>query len=114
MVALRTPTSTSGRTATCTTGPTSFFGLKQSLPNPFRSSTTINYQLQAAGAVSLKVYNIAGQLVRTLVDGAQGAGARSVQWDGKDNHGRAVSAGVYHYRLASGGRQQTKTLLHIK
>lgn len=95
-------------------GPTVSFGLRQNHPNPFSGRTTITYQLQAAGAVSLKVYNIAGQLVRILVDGAQAAGARSASWDGKDDRGRAVSAGVYHYRLVSAGRQQTRALLFIK
>lgn len=90
------------------------FGLKQNRPNPFVRATTITYQLPAAGAVSLRVYNITGQLVRSLVSEVQNPGEHSVNWDGRDAGGRTVSAGVYHYRLVSGGQTQTRSLLYIK
>ncbi|MDI6739037.1 MAG: right-handed parallel beta-helix repeat-containing protein [Candidatus Edwardsbacteria bacterium] len=90
------------------------FGLSRNRPNPFHQSTTINYQLPAAGKASLKVYNIAGQMVKTLVNQPQPPGVHQVKWDGKDDRGRAVSAGVYYYRLVIGDRQQTRALLYIK
>ncbi|MDO9069099.1 MAG: right-handed parallel beta-helix repeat-containing protein, partial [Deltaproteobacteria bacterium] len=90
------------------------FGLKQNRPNPFNRTTTIAYQLPAAGEVCLKVYNIAGQLVRTLVDQRQSSGPHAVSWDGRDGQGRQASAGVYHYRLVSGGRALTRSLLYVK
>jgi parallel beta-helix repeat protein len=95
-------------------GLTSTLGLSQNHPNPFRQLTMINYQLAKPGLVSLKVYNIAGQLVRSLVCEVQSPGVHSVAWDGRDANGRPVSAGVYHYRLASGGQAQTRSLLYVK
>ena len=61
--------------------------LFQNAPNPFKSQTTINYQLQRAGQVKLNIYNIAGQLVKTLVNSAQAVGNYSVKWDGRDDSG---------------------------
>ncbi|MRR09575.1 T9SS type A sorting domain-containing protein, partial [bacterium] len=95
-------------------GPFPPFSLRQNHPNPFSGRTTISYQLPSAGHVSLKIYNIAGQLVRVLADGQRPAGLSTVSWDGRDDRGRTVSAGVYHYRLAHGGGQQVRTLLFIK
>lgn len=95
-------------------GPFPPFSLRQNHPNPFCGRTTISYQLPSAGHVSLKIYNIAGQLVRVLADGQRPAGLSTVSWDGRDDRGRTVSAGVYHYRLAHGGGQQVRTLLFIK
>ncbi len=89
--------------------------LSQNYPNPFNSNTTINYQLSAIGgqrsAVSLKVYNILGQEVKTLVDERQPAGSYRVLWDGRDNYGKEVSSGVYFYRLEvkGGSSEMTKT-----
>ena len=59
----------------------------------------INYQLPKTGQVSLKIYNISGQLVKTLVNREQGAGSYSVQWDGRDESGQAVANGVYLYQI---------------
>lgn len=90
------------------------FGLRQNHPNPFSGRTTISYQLANPGPVRLGIYNIAGQLVRTLVDAVRPAGSQAATWDGRDDRGRAVSAGVYHYRLVCGGGQQVRTLLLVK
>ena len=90
------------------------FKLAQNSPNPFKQSTTINYQVAQPGQVSLKVYNIAGQVVKTLVDGQQNAGIQNVTWDGKDANGRSVSAGVYVYRLNADGQTQVKRLTVLK
>ncbi len=90
------------------------FGLRQARPNPFAAAAVIGYQLPSAGRVSLKVYNVAGQLVRTLVDGERPAGAHQARWDGNDDRGRPVGAGVYQCRLAAGQRRMTKSLIRIK
>lgn len=87
------------------------FRLQQNVPNPFGRQTAINYQLPQAGDVSLKIYNIAGQLVRTLVAGNRPAGSHSTTWDRRDDRGRQVSAGVYLCRLASGGQAQSRKLI---
>lgn len=83
-------------------------------PNPFKQWTMIDYQLPAAGTVSLKVYNIAGQLVRTLAGGFQPAGAHAVRWDGRDDRGREIAAGVYVCRLDAGGISTAGRLVHIR
>jgi hypothetical protein len=86
------------------------FKLQQNSPNPFKGSTAISYNVPASGNVTLKVYNIAGQVVKTLVNGQQPAGAQQVAWDGKDEGGRKASAGVYVYQLNANGQTQTKRL----
>jgi len=77
--------------------------LSQNDPNPFNSTTLIHYHLPAVSyqqsAVSLKIYNILGEEVRTLISQEQRAGRYEVVWDGKDNQGKEVSSGVYFYRL---------------
>ena len=81
--------------------------LFEACPNPFRGDAIITYQLPAAAAISLKVYNIAGQLVKTLAQRQMTAGRHSVRWNGRDDTGRAVTSGVYFYQLATGGEQVT-------
>ncbi|MBI4726318.1 S8 family serine peptidase [candidate division TA06 bacterium] len=75
--------------------------LLQNNPNPFKHTTSIFYQLPAETKVSLKVYNVAGQLVRTLVNAKQQAGSYAVKWDGRDGGSRRLAAGVYLYRLSA-------------
>ncbi|MBI2503643.1 MAG: DUF4331 family protein [Chloroflexi bacterium] len=73
--------------------------LEPAYPNPFNPSTQIPYNLPAAGTVSLKIYDLLGQEVRTLVDGAQAPGHYLVTWDGTDHAGHQVASGIYLYRL---------------
>lgn len=91
------------------------FELKQNYPNPFNPSTTISYRLEDQSRVSLKVYNLLGQEVRTLVAGTtQEAATHNVVWDGKDNSGKSVASGVYMYRLEAGNTVQTKKMVFMK
>jgi hypothetical protein len=90
------------------------FNLGQNYPNPFNPSTTISYQLPAAGPVRLDIYNVRGQLVRTLIDAEQDAGYHSVIWNGKDNRGQSVASGVYFYRLSSLTQTLGKRMLLMK
>lgn len=73
--------------------------LFQSCPNPFRSSATIAYQLSGESNIILKVYDIAGREVKTLIDREISEGFHSVEWHGKDNSGASVSTGLYFCRL---------------
>jgi len=73
--------------------------LDQNQPNPFNSSTRINYSIPERTNVSLKVYNVRGELVRTLQNGQQQAGKYSVEWNGLNNTGNEVNSGIYFYRL---------------
>ncbi|MCD4690493.1 T9SS type A sorting domain-containing protein [bacterium] len=76
--------------------------LRQNTPNPFNPVTNINFTVPAnAGAVELRVYNVNGRLVRTLVDGEIEAGPHTVVWNGRDSAGRSVATGVYFARLSS-------------
>lgn len=75
--------------------------LEQNRPNPFRRGTTIAFDLAAAAAVSLRIYDVGGRLVRTLVDAELDADAYSIEWDGRDTAGRRVGSGTYWYRLAT-------------
>jgi hypothetical protein len=83
-------------------------------PNPFTRTTTINYQLTRPGLVSLEVYNVAGQLVSTLVSSAMPAGRHSATWDGRDEQGRRVSAGVYLYQLRAGDKALTRKMVLVR
>ncbi|MFT5085767.1 MAG: hypothetical protein ACI906_000437 [Candidatus Latescibacterota bacterium] len=78
------------------------FRLLPNTPNPFNPETLIRYELAKEGLVQLTVFNALGQKVRTLVQGAQVAGAHVVRWDGRDELGAGVGAGMYFYRLESG------------
>jgi hypothetical protein len=75
------------------------YALSQNYPNPFNPKTTIRYTLAYPGDVSLSVFNILGQQVRTLVRGVQYAGEYSVSWDGRNDGAMLVASGVYIYRL---------------
>ncbi len=75
------------------------YALYQNYPNPFNPVTTITYQLPSKGNVSLKVYDLLGREVRTLVRAIEEPGVKSVLWDSRDNRGSHVATGVYFYRL---------------
>ncbi len=96
------------------------FALKQTFPNPFRGSTVIHYALPEASTVSLKVFNVLGQQVATLVSGTVGPGYHSMDWNARDHAGRPVAAGIYFYRLEATGletrafHQQLRKMLLIK
>jgi len=78
-------------------------------PSPFRNATLIRYELPAASAVDLGVYDVAGRLVRTLESGFRGPGAHGVRWDRNGSDGRWLPAGVYFVRLAVGGDRSAAT-----
>ena len=89
-------------------------GLEPNYPNPFNTSTYLIYRLATPGAVRLKIYNALGKPVRTLVDQYQPAGFYQVAWDGRDQRGAAVAAGVYLTRLFYPGGEQTRRMLLLK
>ncbi|MHB8080127.1 MAG: FlgD immunoglobulin-like domain containing protein [Candidatus Krumholzibacteriia bacterium] len=83
-------------------------------PNPFNPGTRIAFTLPRAGRVELKVYNVRGELVATLLDEARAAGPHAVAWDGRDSAGRAVSSGVYFYSLKAGGQGKMEKMTLVK
>ena len=79
------------------------FALGRAHPNPFNPSTEIPFELARDGLVRLEVYNLAGQRVRSLVDGTRQAGTYAINWDARDDQGRDVASGIYLYRLSFSG-----------
>jgi hypothetical protein len=83
--------------------------LYQNYPNPFNPATIIGYRLSAVSNVELKVYNILGQEVITLVSERQKAGLHQVEWNGDD-----FSSGIYYYQIKAGDFYQVKKMVLIK
>lgn len=90
------------------------FGLADNYPNPFNPETTLKYQLPEAADVKLEVYNVVGQVVRTLVADHQNAGRYVVQWDATNDNGQPLSSGIYFYHIQAGEFQKTKKMLLLK
>ncbi|MGD8395589.1 MAG: FlgD immunoglobulin-like domain containing protein [Candidatus Eiseniibacteriota bacterium] len=88
--------------------------LDQNRPNPFNPSTSIAFELAAAGPTRLEIFDIAGRQVRALVDGQLPAGAHRVTWDGTDQGGRRVASGVYVYRLETAGTTVARRMIVLK
>jgi hypothetical protein len=88
--------------------------LHQNYPNPFNPITTISFMAPSAGRASLRVYNLNGALVRTLLDRVVAVGEVSVRWDGKDESGRTVSTGVYFYELRFGGDRVSRKMVLLR
>jgi hypothetical protein len=80
------------------------FALHRCVPNPFNPATTISYDLPVAGQARLAIYDVAGRLVRVLVEGERAAGSHEAVWDGRDTSGRSAPSGSYLARLVAGGR----------
>ncbi|MFH1277399.1 MAG: T9SS type A sorting domain-containing protein [Candidatus Eisenbacteria bacterium] len=107
----------------CTIGPTSGVPdvpstdrlvLHQNRPNPFNPVTNIKFNLPSKSKATLKIYDIAGREVRTLVDGTLESGEHNITWFGKDNNGRDVTSGVYFYRLDAGKETSTKKMVLLR
>jgi hypothetical protein len=91
------------------------FQLFQNYPNPFNPTTNLEFQISDFGLVELKIYDMAGRLVTTLVNEKKAPGNYMVQWDGRDETGKLVATGVYFYRLQVGsGIVKTKKMLFVK
>jgi hypothetical protein len=95
-------------------GPVSSNSLSQNYPNPFNPQTTIAFSVKDRGLVSLKVYNVAGQLVRTLANEELAVGAHTKVWDGRDDAGQSVASGVYFYKIVANNFSQTKKMVLLK
>ena len=91
------------------------FVLADNFPNPFNPATTIKYALPQAADVELTVYNVVGQVVRTLVAEHQSAGRYVVEWDATNDNGHSLSSGMYFYRLQAGSEfREVKKMLLLK
>jgi M6 family metalloprotease-like protein len=95
------------------------FVLEQNYPNPFNPITHIRYSIQNTGAFPipntvLKIYNVLGQEIRTLIDRKQIPGEYDIEWDGNDQYGNRVASGLYFYRISRGADKETKKMVLLK
>jgi hypothetical protein len=92
------------------------FSLDQNHPNPFNPSTTITYTIPEGDAVNvrMRIFDLRGRLVRTLIEGTRGPGRHSVQWDGRDDRGEMVGSSLYVYRLDAEGFSSTKKMAILR
>lgn len=88
--------------------------LSQNYPNPLNPGTTIKYSIEEHGLVSLKIFNVAGQLVKTLVNEEKNRGIYFEEWDGRNDANESLASGVYFYRLVTKNFSQTKKLIILK
>jgi hypothetical protein len=90
------------------------FALRQNYPNPFNPRTTIAYSLPQRSRVQLSIYGVDGRRITGLVDGTQGPGDYSIEWDGRDDRGGAVASGVYFCRLTADGLSSSIKLVLLR
>jgi subtilisin-like proprotein convertase family protein/Zn-dependent metalloprotease len=90
------------------------FALYDNYPNPFNPLTTIKFDLPRDGRVALRVYDLSGRAVRTLVDGDLVRATHTYQWDGTDDAGRRLASGTYYYRVESDQRVATGKMTLVK
>ena len=90
------------------------FSLLQNYPNPALGITSISYQLPKKSRVSLKLYDVRGRFIKTLVEGTGEPGFHSVTWNTCDNNGKKLASGIYFYRLKAGSYVETKKLLLLR
>jgi hypothetical protein len=88
--------------------------LDQNFPNPFNPTTTIKFGLRSKSAVSIKIYDVAGRLVKTLVNEMRDAGRYEVTWDGTNNFNSTVASGVYFYKMNTNEFEQTKKMVLLR
>jgi hypothetical protein len=90
------------------------FALAQNYPNPFNPTTTIQFSLPTAADVTVKIYNVLGQEVRTLLNGMQGVGTFETVWNGRNSAGARVASGIYFYSLTAKTANGKSTFTDIK
>ena len=88
--------------------------LSQNYPNPFNPETKISFNVIKTGKVELSIYNVKGQLVKTLVNENKAVGMHNIVWHGDNNNGKKVSSGVYYYRLKNAGKTEMKKMVLMK
>jgi hypothetical protein len=90
------------------------FALQNNYPNPFNPATTIQYDMPIGAEVLLVVYDILGRHVKTLINTTQTAGYKSIKWNGTNDQGQMISAGVYFYHLQTSGYSKVRKMLLLK
>jgi hypothetical protein len=90
------------------------YSLSQNHPNPFNPITSLRYDLPNDGLVNITIYDMMGRIVKTLVNGSQTAGHKSIQWNATDDRNEPVSAGLYLYTIQAGEFRQTRKMVLLK
>ena len=90
------------------------FVLRQNFPNPFNPTTTILFVAPERGRAMLRIYDVNGRLVRTLLDGTVEEGEVRVAWDGTGADGSPLASGVYFYKLLVGGREASRKMILLR
>ncbi|MBN1164653.1 MAG: T9SS type A sorting domain-containing protein [Candidatus Krumholzibacteriota bacterium] len=90
------------------------YSLAQNFPNPFNPSTTIKYEMKKKGRVRIRVYDVTGKLVKTLVSAVRDAGPHTVNWDGENNAGHKVASGIYFYRMETEDFVKAKKMVLLR
>ena len=90
------------------------FSIFQNYPNPFNPITSLRYDLPEDGLVNITIYDMMGRIVKTLVNGSQTAGFKSVQWNATNDRNEPVSAGLYLYTIQAGEFRQTRKMVLLK
>jgi flagellar hook assembly protein FlgD len=89
--------------------------LRQNSPNPFNPITTIAFDVPAGGQeVSLRIYDASGRLTRTLIDGYEPSGTRTVSWDGKNDDGQPMASGIYYCHIVTPTSSDRKMMMLLK
>jgi hypothetical protein len=91
-----------------------WFGLLENYPNPFNPVTRLEFSLEESAPVSMRIYDISGKLVRTLLEGTMSFGRHSVFWNGEDEHGASVASGIYVCRLEAQGKTATRKMVVLR
>ena len=91
--------------------PVTAFALSQNFPNPFHGGTTIRYAVPRRSACSVRVYSVTGQCVATLVNWVQDPGEYTIRWDGSDDRGNRLRAGLYFCRMEAGSYVERRKLI---
>ena len=90
------------------------YSLHQNYPNPFNPVTTIQYELPENSFVKVRIYDLNGRLVTTLINREETAGYRAIKWAGMDDKGKTVSAGIYLYEIQAGSFRKVRKMMLLR
>ncbi|NIV15479.1 MAG: T9SS type A sorting domain-containing protein [Aliifodinibius sp.] len=90
------------------------FALYQNYPNPFNPATAIQFALPGTEHVKLQIYNMAGQLIKTLINKKLQAGYHEAIWDGREQNGTKVASGIYFYKFTAGSFTKVRKMMYLK
>lgn len=90
------------------------FSLEQNYPNPFNPATTIKFNIPKESELSIEIYNILGQKIRTLLQNVKPAGSYQIYWDGKNDNGQLIAGGIYFYRMKAGNFSSVKKMVLLR